>query len=335
MFRTIDRSQNSQRSHDTESVNQQPRTKLAAFKQAMRNLASNLMCRNNNVVVSSHINNLPLLNSDTVSHLLTFLEKSEKETATTISKDLRRAVREKQLSLNVPGDQFAHALSVYPNVRTIKITGQLSFDDINSVSVQQQMLSLDLYFCGQGLTDTVLVELVGKFPNLTSLNLARCQQLTDLAVVALAENCPNLTSLNLNHCLELTDSAVVALAENCPNLISLSARDLALTDSAVLTLAKNCPNLSFLNLSDCEDLTILAFNELAAKCKELTSLRLDGNELITDADVMSLVENCSKLSYLSLFDCINITDRTLTELAENYPKLYVDHHQRQGGRVIS
>ncbi len=85
---------------------------------------------------------------------------------------------------------------------------------------------------------------LGRFPHLTSLNLAGCHQLKREDLNLLGRSCPHLLELSLEECRQLEDQELI-------ELILL------------------CPHLKILNLSGCSALTDKALNELSIRSYQL------------------------------------------------------------------
>mmetsp|Transcript_9409 Transcript_9409/g.9211 ORF Transcript_9409/g.9211 Transcript_9409/m.9211 type:complete len:114 (-) Transcript_9409:13-354(-) len=63
------------------------------------------------------------------------------------------------------------------------------------------------------LTDTGIVKLLQKCPNLHTLELYDCHDITDTSIVKIAECCPTIHTLDLRGCWKITDSSIVMLVE--------------------------------------------------------------------------------------------------------------------------
>ena len=81
---------------------------------------------------------------------------------------------------------------------------------LTSPSVANTITTLDL--SGMDITDKQLETIVKTFPNLTSLNLAECEDITDAGLAHLAQ-LHALTSLDLAYCSNITDAGLAHLAQ--------------------------------------------------------------------------------------------------------------------------
>ncbi|KAJ1483511.1 hypothetical protein T484DRAFT_1799973 [Baffinella frigidus] len=105
---------------------------------------------------------------------------------------------------------------------------------------------------GPQITDTGIVDIAAKCPNLKSLSIAWCSEVTDVGVKAVAECCPLVEALDLSFCHALSDAGLLALLDNCEALTSLrlEACD-RITEQAVVAVAQAAPNLKTISLAGC------------------------------------------------------------------------------------
>lgn len=118
-------------------------------------------------------------------------------------------------------------------VMLIKVcTGLLSLDlaansQVTTAVTQEiatqprQLEELNLCYCGDAVTDEIVLGIASRCPALTALNLSQCTAVTDDAVLGLAAACPGLKFLDLSGCVQITDASLMALQLHCPGLQSL------------------------------------------------------------------------------------------------------------------
>ena len=71
----------------------------------------------------------------------------------------------------------------------------------------------------QGVGDPPVAQITARFPMLRVVGVGKCgRRFTDASVTALAAGCPQLTSVNLAYCNQITDASVAALAAGCPGV---------------------------------------------------------------------------------------------------------------------
>ncbi len=182
------------------------------------------------------------------------LDGSSLNNAALVNLTLRDAVRQKKTSLQLPGRDLANNLEKFPNILKIKILdkhpNQISDADVQKISgVKEQVQELNLSWYVQSvpnsdpersfsfssrdwleypLTNEGTMDLIQKFPNLSSLNLCGRYKLTDDHIWTLVNTCPKLIFLDLSRGPKVTIDTIKAIETLRPELkiISLSARPL-------------------------------------------------------------------------------------------------------------
>ena len=80
---------------------------------------------------------------------------------------------------------------------------------------------LDLTYA-ESVTESGLIDFLGRVPELTELTLRRCSQsASDPAMARLALCCPHLVVLDVSFCPLVTDHGVGIVADRCPQLAEL------------------------------------------------------------------------------------------------------------------
>ena len=186
--------------------------------------------------------------------------------------------------------------------------------------------STSFEFCNH-LQNFDLVPL-GKFTNLTSLNLNACRSLTDSAVEIVAERCHNLRRLELYWCVVMTDIGLGALANAAcvPSLTHLNLSGLKhVTDATFVPLARRASRLRFLDLTRCEGLRDESLRAVGETCRNIETLLLYATPNMTDRGFEALAPGMTRLTHLDLTGMKLIGDAAIIALAKHAKQLRVLH----------
>ncbi|KAF6778961.1 hypothetical protein AHF37_01469 [Paragonimus kellicotti] len=161
------------------------------------------------------------------------------------------------------------------------------------------------------LSSDGLLELVGKLPLLSSLDLRGTQALTnDTNLTRLADKCPHLEEVVLANMHSLKHEAGIAhMLRRLPRLRVLDLCGLtAVGDLTMEALAAGCPQLEELDIT-CTSVTQKGLTHLTqtpAKC--LRCLRISHCHEITKDVLEKLINTCSKLTLLYAYGFKSIKD---------------------------
>lgn len=135
--------------------------------------------------------------------------------------------------------ELNHHIIQLLDLDTTKQAALVSHDFYNFVNSTRRHLRPE-----NSITDENLIELVTKYPNLTSLDLSKYQHITDNTVLKVTQMRPKLTELNLLTLTKITDDTLIEVSQNCPNLTWLNLEIcLNITDAALVKVAQMRPHL--------------------------------------------------------------------------------------------
>ncbi|KAH0616477.1 hypothetical protein JD844_027599 [Phrynosoma platyrhinos] len=179
------------------------------------------------------------------------------------------------------------------------------------------------------------------------LILSNCSYVTDSAVLKIAQRCPNLIYLNLCHCRAVTDAGIETLIL-ISSLAYINISGIDITDQALDTLGKlwkmkeitmsECKHISdtgikrfcfdvrrldYIDFSFCHHLSNHSLKNLTLNCRKLTSLSMAGCCKINDVGIQFVAACCTFLHYLDISGCINITDKGLKFLWKGCQQLRI------------
>lgn len=93
------------------------------------------------------------------------------------------------------------------------------------------------------------------FPELKTLNLARCQQISSEGIESFLPRCTSIESINLSECHNIRDRAIGAITVNLQRLTHLYLeRCIHLTDYSLDYIAVNCKRLKHLDVRGCRSM---------------------------------------------------------------------------------
>lgn len=150
--------------------------------------------------------------------------------------------------------------------------------------------------------------LLRRCPQLTFLDLTRCEKIRDASLAAVGACCPRLETLLLYATPNLTDAGFEALAPGVPRLTHLDITGLKLiTDRAIVALANHCRALRILHLmwvTPLTDASLIAMG--SAPLDQLRLLSIHGNVHVTVGGFESLAAGCRSLEQIDVNGCKNI-----------------------------
>lgn len=95
-----------------------------------------------------------------------------------------------------------------------------------------------------------------KLPELTEVNLSKCQQISFDGIKALVGSCPGLEIVDLSECHNITDKCIELVATKLPRLKNLNiSRCFQLTDYSLDYIAMNCTRIRDLNVLGCRNMS--------------------------------------------------------------------------------
>ena len=148
-----------------------------------------------------------------------------------------------------------------------------------------------------------------------SWRLARNQQTTRV-------KCDNGMGSSPTRAHITTDVLICGLVIQLPNLTWIDFTNCwNITDVAVITLARLCRSLRSVNLSYCRDITDDAVIALATHSKSLESVNLCYCSCITDDSLFALATNSLSITSMNLRGCYLITEHAVVAYATYFPKL--------------
>ena len=165
--------------------------------------------------------------------------------------------------------------------------------------------------------ESTLRQLLGRFSNLTTLGLRRCERMTDQAVLTLAAHHPplhRLTALDLTESYALTDNSLTVVSQ-LPALTSLVVTQCGrLTDDGIVRAAEaRADSLTHLDVSYCRLLTDASLVAVAG-CDHLTALHAASCPKLTAAGLGAL-QRLPALAALTLSYCGRVNDAACVALA--------------------
>ena len=160
-------------------------------------------------------------------------------------------------------------LSLPPKIKI----GKNTFKEIAKACPHIQSLDLGFHdFSGAKAKDSDLIEIVERFPNLTSISTNMWSH-SSRGVSSMAKALGGqlielkITGKSFNY---LTDSTMIVIAEHCKNLKSFTYKDEwwydfindFLTNRGVVALVKGCPRLEYFSLSNAKKVNEEAFTTI-------------------------------------------------------------------------
>lgn len=158
------------------------------------------------------------------------------------------------------------------------------------------------FYCGK-LTDTDMVSLVQRCPNITELMLLGAGKFTDATYIAIAQHCPQLKKLRMEAVgiggvRAMTDASILAIAAGCPHLSTLILHWVAVSDDALMTLMRACSGLTVLRLTMCSALTGAILFALPTLCPWITEFGVQHGPKVTLTGMRAVIQQCRHLCSL-------------------------------------
>ncbi|XP_033632097.1 F-box/LRR-repeat protein 17-like [Asterias rubens] len=147
-------------------------------------------------------------------------------------------------------------------------------------------------------------------------------ELTDLSIKYLI-GCPSLHTLSLSFCEQLTDTAL-SMLQKVNSLRHLRLRrGVEFTEDALCSFFSrgNVQSLSFLDLSECSELTDKGVANIAHRCSQLSNLALCWCWNVSDAGIDEIVQHCSELKYLDIVGLDKVKGQCFTRIPDALPRL--------------
>ena len=164
------------------------------------------------------------------------------------------------------------------------------------------------------VSDTFIDALTKAAPSLASVNLSGNPSLTDSALLMLAMRCPQLRSLSVSNCANVSDEGLdfVIRALNV-NLLRLEVSNCPKVSNATATkLADHCPRLQSVRTSG-SAITASGLCEVITACRDLIELDMAHSDV--GSFELALVAKClSNLQHLDVSFCFNVTEGDLLKL---------------------
>ncbi|XP_065185239.1 F-box and leucine-rich repeat protein 13-like [Sycon ciliatum] len=242
-------------------------------------------------------------------------------------------------------------VSLLPRVLAVKVFSYLTVPELANCSrscrswkviVQQTGLwsRVDLSTCAQKVSDAALMKILNRCrPFLVHLNVRSCDQLTPRGLSAIG-GCTNLQDLNMSECGEaLTAESLQKIVAGCRSLLYLNISYCHVTDACLRVLSRHCPNLqhlslagcvsftsrgvrhlssgngchkvTYLDLSDCVQLTTEATWAIGKACPQLNTLVLNDMPQLDDDSLRALVTDLHNVKHISVMGCPNVSDGSL------------------------
>jgi len=177
------------------------------------------------------------------------------------------------------------------------------------------VVSLTLSCCNY-LTDDFLALLLAldSYPNLLCLDLSYTQ-ITDTGIISIATKCPNLSSIVLNGCLGITDVSLSFLAQHCKRIQVLSVSGCPrIGDIGVQLIAQESKlHLHVLDVNDCPRISDKTLLYLGHYCPGITCLRLK-NTSVSAPVLYKLLSSRLHLTELNV-QGLSLTDTFLVVLS--------------------
>ncbi|XP_042324603.1 dynein regulatory complex subunit 6 isoform X2 [Sceloporus undulatus] len=151
------------------------------------------------------------------------------------------------------------------------------------------------------------------------LILSNCSYVTDSAVLKIAQRCPNLIYLNLSHCRAVTDAGIETLVL-ISSLAYINISGLDITDQR---FCFDVRRLDYIDFSFCPQLSNHSLKNLTLNCRKLTTLSMVGCCKINDVGIQFVAVCCNFLHYLDISGCVNITDKALKFLGKGCHQLRI------------
>jgi hypothetical protein len=210
---------------------------------------------------------------------------------------------------NVTDEGLAHIANCHPHTIDIGLGGVERIDTYRTGLVAPKGIAQSRCF----------------FSQLTTLNLAYCENVSVAGICRMADSCHHLRSLTLEGCDHVTDSSLADIAASYPRLNSLDVSWCShITDAGIIKVALGCRQLAELQLGFCWSVTDYSVVIVATNCRELRMLNLEYCYQITDEALSSAATWSKQLQTIRLRSCSEVTDSGLAQLLLGCPRLRAD-----------
>ena len=170
-----------------------------------------------------------------------------------------------------------------------------------------ELLSLELIYCSQNLTDETVSALSTYCHKLQEFSIISCDHITDASLCALFKSCTDLTSVHLILIPRMTDLSIITLLQCCPRLHTLRlCSNRLLTDQCMTSISTFGKSLTTLQLAHIQTLSDESLIQASHHCKVLEKINLASCTLISERPVKALLSNCSNLRELQVVDCESV-----------------------------
>ncbi|GMK54196.1 hypothetical protein CspeluHIS016_0107820 [Cutaneotrichosporon spelunceum] len=154
------------------------------------------------------------------------------------------------------------------------------------------------------LSAPMLLEVLGRLPELISIDLSGMDTVDDKVVMKIANSCPLLQGLNLSKCKRIGDEGIIVVAQQLSSLRRIKLNGChRLTDRATVALSRQCPHLLELDLAGVPQLTNDSTISIFLNAKALRELRLNDNKTVSVGAIPDL-EALSRADDSAIFDSI-------------------------------
>ncbi|KAI9142818.1 hypothetical protein BKA69DRAFT_213931 [Paraphysoderma sedebokerense] len=219
----------------------------AAEEEEVPVLAAPIITPTTFILLSQHLDQLRLLQVDSISNYISFTTSSLEKVMSSNSQ------MEKLLLSNTPAFSSANLTKV------VSTLNQLSALEIEASAWVDQDFMLSLR---------------RSCPNLTAVRFGDGTSICSTAFRILVESHPLLTSLTINSATLLQPSDFLRMAKCLPGLKHLGLSESLIDDSAVVGVVEKCRKLESLSLWQCESLTVEGIAKMSKNADKLQVLEL-------------------------------------------------------------
>ncbi|KAI3943294.1 hypothetical protein MKW98_029438 [Papaver atlanticum] len=226
--------------------------------------------------------------------------------------------------------EFSLIFSWFPRLKNVRlIWTHITDKGLEALAERCSSLeTIDLSCCS--ITDKGLEALAKCCSSLKEVKLSGCRSITDSGISFLIQNCGELHTLSIDSCSKITGIGFLGCAQILSSLTvggcklnedginaiisgggleflsfeapceSVEVGEKSINTEAVIKILKACPSLKDLNLKNCEDVELEAWEAIGQNCKNLKRLAVYGCLKLCDLGLRALREGCNNLSSLSV-----------------------------------
>eukprot|EP00474_Spongospora_subterranea_P011324 CRZ11782.1 hypothetical protein [Spongospora subterranea] len=155
-------------------------------------------------------------------------------------------------------------------------------------------------------SDEKILKMLARFPNLTSVSLYKCCGFRCFSLLPVALRGANITSLNLAFCENIADVDVRVLLVGFPSLQHLDLSGTSITDEALETISvMAAETLRRLILSMVKSISDFGINFIHTRCTALQQLDLRGTHISPGA--LEISPNGARLTALYMSACKRVS----------------------------